>query len=83
LSLAVLIFGNWQPWRILFAAVFFGFFRTVSSAYSAIPFLNDLKLPREFYQMLPYIVTLVVLAFFSKNSRAPKAIGEVYDKGRR
>lgn len=38
ISLAVLIFGNWQPGRILFAAIFFGFFRTISSAYSAILF---------------------------------------------
>lgn len=83
LSLAVLIFGNWQPGRILFAAVFFGFFRTISSAYSSIPFLSNLKLPREVYQMLPYIITLIVLAFFSKSSRAPKAVGEVYDQGKR
>lgn len=83
LSLAVLIFGNWKPGRILFAVVFFGFFRTISSTYSSIPILDNLNLPREFYQMLPYVITLIVLAFFSKTSRAPKAIGEVYDQGRR
>lgn len=83
LSLAVLIFGNWKPGRLLFAAVFFGLFRTISSSYSGIPFLANLNLPSEIYQMLPYVITLIVLAFFSKSTRPPKAIGQVYDQGKR
>lgn len=83
LSLAVLIFGNWKPGRLLFAAVFFGFFRTLASAYTAIPFLVSLNLASEIYQMMPYIVTLIVLALFSKSTRPPKAIGQVYDQGKR
>ncbi len=83
LAIAVLIFGNWRPSRIILAALFFGFMRTIASSYSIIPFLNSLGLPREFYNMIPYIATLVILAFFSKNSRAPKALGQIYDQGKR
>ncbi|CCV64431.1 Branched-chain amino acid ABC transporter, permease protein [Alteracholeplasma palmae J233] len=83
LAIAVLIFGNWRPGRILFAAVFFGFFRTVASAPTLIPFLQGVSIPSEIYQMLPYVITLVVLAFTSKNSRAPKSIGQVYEKDKR
>lgn len=83
LAIAVLIFGNWHPGRVLFSAVFFGFFRTLASTYSLIPFLSNLDIPREIYNILPYFITLVVLAFTSKNSRAPKSIGQVYDVGER
>lgn len=83
LAIAVLIFGNWRPSRIILAALFFGFMRTIASSYSIIPSLNSLGLPREFYNMIPYIATLVILAFFSKNSRAPKALGQIYDQGKR
>lgn len=83
LALAVLIFGNWKPGRIVVAAFFFAMMRVVSSTYFVIPFLNDLKLDGEIYSMLPYIATLIVLAFVSKNSAAPKASGEPYDPGKR
>ncbi len=83
LALAVLIFGNWNPKRIIMAAFFFGFMRVISSTKSVIPFLNDLGLEDEIYLMLPYIATLVVLAFVSKNSAAPRAAGEPYDPGKR
>lgn len=83
LALAVLIFGQWRPLRILFAAFFFGLMKTVGSAYSAVPFLAGLSVPAEFYKMVPYAATLVVLAFTSKNSQAPRAEGIPYDKGSR
>jgi len=83
LALAVLIFGNWNPKRIIMAALFFGFMRVVSSTKSVIPVLNDLGLDDEIYLMLPYIATLIVLAFVSKNSAAPRAAGEPYDPGKR
>jgi simple sugar transport system permease protein len=83
LSIAVLIFGNWKPYRILFAAVFFGLMRTLANSYMNIDFLNNLNIPTEFYQMSPYVVTLIILAFFSKRSQAPKAVGQVYDQGKR
>ena len=83
LALAVLIFGGWRPVKILFAAFFFGFMQTIASSHSAIPFLRSLEIPVHFYRMFPYIATLVVLAFTSKSSQAPKAVGTPYDKGRR
>ena len=83
LALAVLIFGQWKPGRILFAALFFGFMKTVSATYSSIPLLAGMKIPSDIYKMIPYIATLVVLAFTSKNSASPKAAGIPYDKGQR
>lgn len=83
LAIAVLIFGNWKPFRVLFAAFFFGLMTTVGAAYSAIPFLSSLNLSSDFYSMIPYLATLIVLAVSSKSSRAPKAIGQVYDQGTR
>lgn len=83
LALAVLIFGQWKPARILFAAFFFGLMKTIASAYSGIPLLAGLGIPSNIYKMVPYVVTLIVLAFTSQNSQAPKASGVPYDKGSR
>lgn len=83
LALAVLIFGQWRPYRILLASLFFGLMMTISSVYSSIPFLVALKIPSYFYKMIPYVATLIILVFTSKNSAAPKASGEPYDKGKR
>lgn len=83
LALAVLIFGQWKPLRILFAAFFFGLMKTIASAYSGIPVLMDLGIPSDIYKMIPFIATLIVLAFSSKNSQAPRASGVPYDKGGR
>lgn len=83
LALAVLIFGQWNPMRILYASLFFGFMKAIAAAYSGIPFLNALNIPSNVYKMIPYIATLVVLAFTSKKSQAPRAAGVPYDKGAR
>ena len=81
LSLAVMIFGQWKPKHIAWAAVLFGMFRALSNVYSGFPFLARMNIPSGVYNMLPYIISLVVLAFTSKHSRAPKAEGIPYDKG--
>ena len=83
LALAVMIFGQWKPWRIGMAALLFGFFRALSNVYSGFDFLTALNIPGTVYNMLPYIVSLIVLALTSKKSRAPKAEGIPYDKGMR
>ena len=83
LSLAVMIFGQWKPYRIALAALLFGFFRALSNVNGSISLLSQLNLPPTVYNMLPYIVSLIVLAFTSKKSRAPKAEGIPYDKGMR
>ncbi|MEG0492004.1 MAG: ABC transporter permease [Clostridia bacterium] len=83
LALAVLIFGQWKPLRILFAAFFFGLMKTIASTYSGIPMLMNLGIPSDIYKMVPFLATLIVLAFSSKKSQAPRASGVPYDKGGR
>ena len=90
LALAVMIFGNWKPLNIAGASLLFGLFKCIAAAYSSIDINGDgvymlaqLGISSHLYRMLPYLVTLVVLAFTSKKSRAPKAEGIPYDKGTR
>ncbi|MBR6216570.1 MAG: ABC transporter permease [Spirochaetaceae bacterium] len=83
LALAVMIFGQWKPTRIALAALLFGFFRALSNVYTGYDVLKALNLPGTVYNMLPYIISLIVLAFTSKHSKAPKAEGIPYDKGMR
>lgn len=83
LALAVMIFGQWKPNLIALAALLFGLFRALSNVYSGFDLLAALNIPGTFYKMLPYIISLLVLAISSKNSRAPKAEGIPYDKGQR
>ena len=83
LALAVMIFGQWKPTRIALAALLFGLFRALSNVYAGIGFMAALNIPSTVYNMMPYIVSLVVLAFTSKNSRAPKAEGIPSDTGQR
>lgn len=83
LALAVLIFGQWHPVKILGASIFFGLMKTIAATYSVIPVLNTSGIPSYIYKMIPYIATLIVLIFTSKNSQAPKAEGIPYDKGAR
>ena len=83
LALAVMIFGQWKPIRIAVSALLFGLFRALSNVYGGFDFLAALNIPGNVYNMLPYIISLVVLAFTSKKSRAPKAEGIPYDKGQR
>ena len=83
LALAVMIFGQWKPWRIAAAALFFAVFRAMANIFDSIPFLAALDWPKEIYNMLPFVASMVVLAFTSRRSRAPKAEGIPYDKGSR
>ena len=83
LALAIMIFGNWKPLGIALGALLFGFLKCIGVIYTQFDFLNNLNLPMYFYNLIPYIAVLVVLAFTSKRSRAPKAEGIPYDKGAR
>lgn len=83
LALAVLISGQWKPMRILVVALLFGFASKISTMTSLIPILGNLDLDTEILRLIPYVATLVVLAFTSKNSQAPRAVGEPYDPGKR
>ena len=87
LSIAVMIFGNWNPLAVALAAFLFGFLKCIAAAYSTIDIngdgiylLSQIGLSSDFYRILPYVVTLIVLAFTSKKSRAPKSEGIPYDK---
>lgn len=83
LALAVMIFGQWKPKHIAWAAILFGMFRALSNVYSGFDFLAAMHIPSGVYNMMPYIISLLVLALTSKNSRAPKAEGIPYEKGMR
>ena len=83
LAMAVMIFGGWHPLRIALASLLFGFCRALGNVYSGFDVLAALNIPSVVYNMLPYIISLVVLAFTSKKSMGPKAAGVPYDKGTR
>ena len=90
LALAVMIFGNWKPLNIAGASILFGLFKCIAAAYSSIDINGDgvyllanIGISSHFYRLLPYLITLLVLAFTSKSSRAPKAEGIPYDKSMR
>ena len=90
LALAVMIFGNWKPLNIAFSAILFGLFKCIAASYASIDIngdgiflLKEIGISQHLYRMLPYLITLIVLAFTSKKSRAPKAEGIPYDKGQR
>ncbi len=83
LAMAVMIFGAWHPLKIALASLLFGCCRALGNVYSGFDFLAALNIPSVVYNMLPYIISLVVLAFTSKKSQGPKAAGIPYDKGTR
>lgn len=90
LALAVMIFGNWNPVNIAFGSILFGLFKCMAAIYATLDIngdgvfmLNEIGISPYVYRMLPYVITLVVLAFTSKSSRVPKAEGIPYDKGMR
>lgn len=90
LALAIMIFGNWKPIGIAFGSLLFGLLKCIGATYASLDIngdgiyaLKDLGLPIYFYNIIPYVVVLIVLAFTSKKSRAPKAEGIPYDKGQR
>ena len=78
LALAVLIFGQWKPVRIMWASLFFGLTKAIAAAYSGIPFLSNMGIPSYLYKMIPYIATLVVLIFTPKFSLPPRPCGVHY-----
>ncbi len=90
LALAVMIFGNWKPLNIAGGALLFGLFKCIAACYSTLDingdgvyWLAEIGISSHVYRLLPYVITLLVLAFTSKKSRAPKAEGIPYDKGTR
>ncbi len=81
IALAALIFGRWKPIGVLGAGLFFGFSRIFALYSSRFDLLA--QLPNEVFFALPYVLTIVALVAFSRQSVAPKAVGKPYDKGGR
>ena len=82
LALAVMIFGQWKPFHIFGAAMFFAVFKSLANIADS-TFLANLGWSSNIYNMMPFIASMIILAFTSKNSMAPKAEGIPYDKGSR
>jgi ABC-type uncharacterized transport system permease subunit len=82
IALAALIFGKWRPVQTMFACLLFGLTEAVSIQMQGVVKLpSGEDIPVQFIQMVPYILTIVVLAGFIGQSRPPRALGIPYDKG--
>ena len=74
-----MIFGQWKPFNICAAAMFFAVFKSLANIADS-TFLAQLHWSSNIYNMMPFIASMIILAFTSKNSMAPKAEGIPYDK---
>ena len=83
LALAIMIFGNWNPVGVFFGSLLFGFLKCIGPLSNTIPFLKNLNLDFYFYNILPFVIVLIVLIIFRNKSGCPKAEGIPYDKGKR
>ena len=81
IAIAALIFGKWNPFGLLGASIFFGFAQALGLYVKDIPFLA--AFPPEFFNSLPYLLTIVALIVFSGKYSGPKSAGEIYDEGKR
>src|SRR5215203_4192154 len=81
IALAALILAKWKPVPVLFACLFFGFTEALSIQMQGVVKLpSGEDIPVQFIQMIPYVLTIIVLAGFIGLSRAPKALGIPYRK---
>jgi len=81
IALAALIFGKWKPVPTLLACLLFGFTEAVSIQMQGVFKLpSGEDIPVQFIQMVPYVLTIVVLAGFIGSSRPPRALGIPYQK---
>lgn len=81
MALAALIFGKWKPVPAALACLLFGFADAVQIRLQGVPLWGGQPLPVQFIQILPYVVTVLVLAGFVGHSRAPKALGTPFRRG--
>jgi ABC-type uncharacterized transport system permease subunit len=82
LALAALIFGRWKPWPTFYACLLFAFADAVQVRIQGVSLPVIGSLPAQFIQMLPYALTVLVLAGLAGKTVAPKAIGLPYVKSR-
>jgi simple sugar transport system permease protein len=78
MALAALIFGKWKPVPTAIACLLFGFAEAVQIRLQGVSFWGGKPIPVQFIQILPYLVTILVLAGFVGRSRAPKALGTAF-----
>ncbi|MEA5050643.1 MAG: ABC transporter permease [Oscillospiraceae bacterium] len=83
LAMACMMFGQWTPFKIFFASLLFGVTSTFASSYSSISFLQTSGVSQNYFKMIPYVVTILVMALNRNNSNAPKAEGKPFEKGMR
>jgi simple sugar transport system permease protein len=83
IALAALIFGKWRPAQTLYACLFFGLTEAITIQMQGVVKLpSGDDIPVQFIQMVPYVLTIVVLAGFIGHSRPPGALGRAYEKER-
>jgi ABC-type uncharacterized transport system permease subunit len=83
IALAALIFGKWRPVQTMLACLFFGLTEAVTIQMQGVVKLpSGEDIPIQFIQMVPYVLTIVVLAGFIGHSRPPRALGRAYEKER-
>ncbi|HYN84495.1 MAG TPA: ABC transporter permease [Pyrinomonadaceae bacterium] len=82
IALAALIFGKWRPVQTMLACLLFGFTDALATQLQGVKLSGDEEIPVQFIHMLPYVLTIVVLAGFVGHSRAPRALGIPYVKER-
>ena len=80
IALAALILAKWRPWQTLFACLFFGVTEALTIQLGNIKLPSGETVPIQFIQIIPYVLTIIVLAGFIGLSRAPKALGVPYRK---
>ncbi len=80
IALAALILAKWKPVPVLFACLFFGFTEALTIPLSNYKLASGENIPVQFVQIIPYVLTIIVLAGFIGLSRAPKALGIPYSK---
>lgn len=82
LALTALVFGNWRPLHTFLGCLMFGLFAALQTQIEGVVFPGIGKIPGSLIQMIPYVVTVIVLAGFMAKSVAPKAIGQPFVKSR-
>ena len=81
LSIAALIFGNWKIVPTFAVCMFFGLAR--SAGYQLCVRFGLSSSYNELFLAVPYVLTLILLVFFSKHNQPPRALGEIFDKSKR
>jgi simple sugar transport system permease protein len=80
IALAALIFGKWRPVQTMLACLLFGFTEAIAIQLQGVKLPSGDEIPNQFIQIIPYLLTIIVLAGFIGQSRAPRALGIPYEK---